>query len=79
MELRESGGASVADMEVHVSKMEESIEVLIQASVKTAKDPDGGPYPVCPSGKSRDETSHKMSSGKKFFHNAIPEADFALC
>ena len=54
-----------ADMGVPVSKMWESIEVLIQASVKTAKDPDGGPYPVYPSGKSRDETSHKMGSEKK--------------
>ena len=31
------------------------------------------------SGKSRDETSHKMGSGKKFLHNAISEADFAFC
>ena len=37
MKLRESGGASAADMEV-VSKMEESMEVLIQASLKTAQD-----------------------------------------
>ena len=68
-----------ADMGVPVSKMWESIEVLIQASVETAKDPDGGPYPVYPSGKSRDETSHKMGSGKRFFHNTISEADFAFC
>ena len=37
---------------VFVSKMEESIEAHDQASLKTAKDPDGGPYPVYPSGKS---------------------------
>ena len=34
-------------------------------------------YPAYPSGKSRDETSCKMGSGKKFFHNAISGADFA--
>ena len=47
--------------------------------MKTAKDPDGGPYAVYPSGKSRDEFSYKMGSRKKFFHNAISEADFPLC
>ena len=57
-------------MGVFVSKMGESIEARFQASLNTAQDHDGGPYPVCPSGKSRDETSHKMGSGKKFYHNA---------
>ena len=45
-----------------VSKMEESIEARIQASLKTARDPDGGPYP-------------KTGSGKKFYHNVISGAD----
>ena len=44
---------------------------------KTAKDPDGGPYPMYPNGKSWDEIPDKMSSRKKFFHNAISGADFA--
>ena len=56
-------------MGVRVSKMWESIEALIQAFLKTAKDPDGGPYPVYPSGQSWDEVLGKMSSGKKFHHN----------
>ena len=60
-----------------VSKMWESIEAQIQASLNTAQDHDGGPYPVYPSGKSRDETSREMGSGKKFFHNVISGADFA--
>ena len=30
-----------------------------------------------PNGKSRDEILGKLSSGKKFFHNAISGADFA--
>ena len=49
-------------MGVFVSKMGESIEASIQASLNTAQDHDGGPYPVYPSGKSRDETSRKMGS-----------------
>ena len=57
--------------------MWESIEVLIQASLKTAQDPIGGPFPAYPGGKSRDESSRKMGSGKKFYHNDILEADFA--
>ena len=36
-----------------------------------------GPHPVYPNGKSWDEIPGKMSSGKKFFHNAISGADFA--
>ena len=35
------GAALALDMEVRVSKMEESIEARIQASWKTAQDPDG--------------------------------------
>ena len=37
------------------------------------------PFPAYPSGKSRDEASRKMGSGKKFYHHAISEADFAFC
>ena len=51
-----------ADMGISVSKMWESIEVFIQASLKTAKVPDGGPYPVYSSGKSWYEASGKTSS-----------------
>ena len=36
-----------------------------------------GPYPVYPSGKSWNEVLGKMSSGKKFFQNAISGTDFA--
>ena len=36
----ESGAALAEDMGVPVSKMEESIEARIQASLKTAQDPD---------------------------------------
>ena len=52
MKLQESGTTLASKMGVPVSKMWESIEALIQAYLKTAKDPDGEPYLVYPSGKS---------------------------
>ena len=70
MKLQGSGTTLASDMGVLVSKMWESTEALIQASLKTAQD-----Y----AGKSWDESSRKMGSGKKFYHNAISEADFAFC
>ena len=42
-----------------------------------ARDPDRGPYPVYPSGKSWDEASGKTGSGKKVDHNVTSGADFA--
>ena len=59
-----------------VSKMEESIETHYQASLKTAEDPDGGPYPAYPSGKSWDEVPGQTGSGKKFHRNVISGAVF---
>ena len=56
MKLHESGAALAEDMGMPVSKMWESIEAQIQASLNTAQDHDGGPYPVYPSGKSWDES-----------------------
>merc|ERR1712024_261542 len=50
---------------------EETHEGHYQAAKKTEKDPDGGPYPAYPSGKSWDEPSGKTGSGKKFYHNVI--------
>ena len=57
------------DMGVPVSKKWESIEVLIQASLKTAQDPDGRSFPAYLGGKSWDEVPAKTSSGKKFHRN----------
>ena len=57
--------------------MEESIEADNRASLKTAQNPDGGPFPAYPSGKSWDETSGKTGSGKKFCHSVILRTDFA--
>ena len=62
---------------VLVSKMEDSIEAHYQASLKTGKDPDGGPFSAYPSGKSWDEASGKTGSGNNFYHNVISRADSA--
>ena len=78
MKFYESGATLAQDMGVSVSKMEESIEAYCQASLKSIADPDGGPFPAYPSGKSWDETFGKTGSGKKFRHNAISGADFAV-
>ena len=59
MRLCESGGALAVDRGVSVSKMEESIAAHDQTSLKTAQDPDGGPFPTYPRGESRDEVSGK--------------------
>ena len=69
MKIHESGAALAGDMGVPVSKMQDSIGAHIQATLKTAHDPDGGP-------KSWDEVPGKTSSGKKFHRNVISGADF---
>ena len=68
------------DMRVPVSKMWESIEVVIQASLKTAQDSVGGPFPAYSAGKSWDEFPSKTSSGKKFHRNErlFDGTDFSL-
>merc|ERR1719230_410669 len=48
-----------------------------EVAKKTEKDPEGGPWPAYPSGKSWDEPSGKTGSGKKFYHNVIPGSQFA--
>ena len=48
-----------------------------QASLKSAKDRDGEPYPAFASEKSRTEASGKTGSEKKFYHNVSSGADFA--
>ena len=78
MKLCESGGALAVDMGVPVSKMEESIVAHYRTSFKTAQDPDGGPFPAYPSGKSWDNTSGKTGLGKKFYHSVYSGADFAV-
>merc|ERR1712066_565347 len=75
MKFYESGQALAQDMGISVSVLESTMEAHYQAAKKTEKDPDGGPWPAYPSGKSWDEASGKTKSGKKFYHNIIPGSD----
>jgi len=72
MKFYESGEALAKDMGISVSTIEATHDAHYQAAKKTEKDPDGGPWPAYPSGKSWDEASGKTGSGKKFYHNIIP-------
>ncbi|CAE8583630.1 unnamed protein product, partial [Polarella glacialis] len=72
MKFYSSGEELAKDMGVSVSVLEATHEAHYQAAKKTEKDPDGGPWPAYPSGKSWDDCSGKTGSGKKFYHNVIP-------
>merc|ERR1719192_1674578 len=72
MKFYPTGVDLAKDMGVSVSVLEETHEAHFQSAKKTEKDPEGGPYPAYPSGKSWDEPSGKTGSGKKFYHNIIP-------
>merc|ERR1712166_1347377 len=41
------------------------------------KDPEGGPHPAYPTGKSWDPASGPTGSGKKFYHNVLPGSKVA--
>ena len=75
--FHESGTALAEDMRVPVSKTPDSIEAHCQVSLKSAKDPDGEPYPAFASEKSWSEASGEIGSEKKFYHNVSSGADFA--
>merc|ERR1719382_2406718 len=77
MKFYETGEDLAKDMGVPLSTLVASTEAHYQASLKTEKDPDGGPYPAYPSGKSWDEASGPTGSGKKFYHNVIPGSKVA--
>mmetsp|Transcript_3632 Transcript_3632/g.8283 ORF Transcript_3632/g.8283 Transcript_3632/m.8283 type:complete len:502 (+) Transcript_3632:51-1556(+) len=72
MKFYENGAALASDMGVPLSVIEQTHEEHYQAAKKMERDPDGGPFPAYPSGKSWDEASGKTGSGKKYFHNIIP-------
>merc|ERR1719326_2244922 len=59
-------------MGVPLQTIVDTHEVHYQAAKKQEADPEGGPFPAYPSGKSWDECSGKTGSGKKFYHNIIP-------
>merc|ERR1719238_2087457 len=71
MKFYANGGELAKDMGISLQTLVDTIENHYQAAKKTEKDPDGGPFPAYPSGKSWDEPSGKTGSGKKFYHNII--------
>merc|ERR1719229_1900941 len=75
MKFYESGEALAKDMGIPVSVLIDTHDAHYKAAKETEKQPDGGPYPAYPSGKSWDEASGKTGSGKKFYHNIIRGAD----
>ncbi|CAD7937985.1 unnamed protein product [Amoebophrya sp. A25] len=77
MKYYASGAELAKDMGVPVERMAAVTEAHYQASLKQEKDPEGGPFPAYPSGRTWDEPSGKTGSGKKFFHNVIPGSKFA--
>jgi len=72
MKFYKSGQALARDMGISVSVLEATMEAHYQAAEKTEEDPDGGPWPAYPSGKSWDEPSGKTGAGKKFYTHVIP-------
>eukprot|EP00434_Breviolum_minutum_P024189 symbB.v1.2.021355.t1/scaffold1839.1/size99268/11 len=72
MKYYSTGGDLAKDMGVELSVIEQTHEEHYQAAKKTETQPDAGPWPAYPSGKSWDEASGKTGSGKKFYHNIIP-------
>jgi succinate dehydrogenase/fumarate reductase flavoprotein subunit len=77
MKAYDSGTDLAKDMGVPLQTLVDSIQQHYEASQKTEKDPDVGPYPAYPSAKSWDAASGPTGSGKKFYHNVISGAQFA--
>lgn len=71
MKKFESGKDLAAEMGCSLTTLENAHRIHAEAAAKQEKDPEGGPYPAYPSGKTWDEPSGKTGSGKKFFHNVL--------
>merc|ERR1712050_830093 len=71
MKFYPSGEDLAKDMGVPLQTLEATHQGHFEAAKKQEKDPEGGPFPAYPSGKTWDEPSGKTGSGKKFYHNII--------
>eukprot|EP00931_Biecheleriopsis_adriatica_P050588 TRINITY_DN292_c0_g1_i1.p1 TRINITY_DN292_c0_g1~~TRINITY_DN292_c0_g1_i1.p1 ORF type:complete len:526 (-),score=151.54 TRINITY_DN292_c0_g1_i1:141-1661(-) len=71
MKFFKSGEELCQEMGIQLSTLEAVHQKHFEASQKQEKDPEGGPFPAYPSGKTWDEPSGKTGVGKKFFHNVI--------
>merc|ERR1712178_436331 len=77
MKYYSNGEELAKDMGVPLQKLVDTHDQHFNAAKKTEKDPDGGPHPAYPSGKSWDDASGPTGSGKKFYHNIIPGSQVA--
>merc|ERR1719456_999820 len=77
MKFYENGEPLAKDMGVSLETIVKTHDDHYTAAKKTEKDPDGGPHPAYPSGKSWDDASGKTGSGKKFYHNIIDGPEVA--
>merc|ERR1711920_801015 len=71
MKFYSSGEELAKDMGIPVQTLIDTHQAHFEAAKKQEKDPEGGPYPAYPSGKTWDEPSGLTGSGKKFYHNII--------
>jgi flavocytochrome c len=77
MKYFESGKALAEHMNVPIQRFIDAHDAHYAASLKQKADPEGGPFPAYPQGKSWDEPSGKTGCGKKFFDNLIQGSQFA--
>merc|ERR1711907_663838 len=66
MKYYASGADLAKDMGVPVKVLEQTHQAHYEASVKTAQDPDGGPWPAYPSGKSGMNPQARPAVAKNF-------------
>merc|ERR1712186_159245 len=71
MKYYASGADLAKDMGIPVQTLIDTHQGHFDAAKKQEKDPEGGPFPAYPSGKTWDQPSGKTGSGKKFYHNII--------
>ena len=76
MQFDESGATLAENVDVTVSKMQDSVEAHHQTSLKTAEDLDERLFPAYTSVRSRNDAYGKTGSGKKFCYSVISGAVF---
>jgi len=77
MKVYATGADLAKDMNIPLQTLIDTHDQHHQASLKQEKDPEGGPHPAYPSGKSWDDASGPTGSGKKFYHNVLPGSKVA--
>merc|ERR1711865_249537 len=77
MKVYANGAELAADMKIPLQTLIDTHNAHHEASVKQEKDPEGGPHPAYPTGKSWDPASGPTGSGKKFYHNVLPGSKVA--